>query len=416
MIYLDHAAATPVDPRVLKVMLPYFSEKFANPSAVYQFALQNRQAIDGARKRVADILNCKANEIYFTGSGTESNNWAIFGTAGAAATCRHQTDSAESAGAQKGRSGHLITSVVEHHSVLYPFEELERRGWKVTYLNVDEHGRVSLEKLKKALTPETALVSIAYANNEIGTVENIAEIGKFLKEYREQNANSAGKGAGTLFHTDACQAAGALSINVKDLHVDLMTINGGKIYGTKGSAVLYIRDKVKIVPLLYGGGQEHRQRAGTENVAGIVGFAEALEIAETMRVHEAARLTQLRDKLIAGLQTKIPKTRLNGDPVNRLPNNISISFEGVDAESLLLRLDMAGVCASAGSACTSGALEPSHVLMALGIKTKSDIAQSTIRMTLGRENTDKEIEKLLKIIPPIVESLRTPRGNAKARP
>jgi len=394
MIYLDHAAATPVDPRVLKTMLPYFSEKFANPSSVYQFALNNRQVIDAARKKVAGILDCKPEEIYFTGSGTESNNWAVFGSA---ESCRHQADAAGAAEACKNPGslngdGHLITTVIEHHSVLHPIEELERRGWEVTYLNVDEHGHVSMEELKKAVKKETVFVSIAYANNEIGTVENIAEIGEFLKK------------SGVIFHTDACQAAGALPIQVGGLNVDLMTLNGGKIYGPKGSGILYIRSGVKIVPLLYGGGQEHRQRAGTENVPAIVGFAEALEIAEKMRPDEPKRLTGLRDQLIKGLQAVIPGTHLNGDPVNRLPNNINVSFDGVDAESLLVRLDMEGVCASAGSACTSGALEPSHVLMALGVA--KDLSKSSIRMTLGRENTPQHIKKLLEIIPRLVKDLR----------
>ncbi len=377
MIYLDHAAATPVDPRVLEDMLPYFGEKFANPSSIYQFALQNRQAIDAARKSVSTILESKPDEIYFTGSGTESNNWAIFGAAEA----------------KKGKRNHLVTSVIEHHSVLHPYEELERRGWKVTYLPVDEKGHVDRKKLDAAVHGQTALVSIAYANNEIGTVENISEIAALVKD------------RGALFHTDACQAAGALPLSVKTLGVDMMTINGGKIYGPKGSAILYIRDGIKITPLLYGGGQEHRQRAGTENVAGIVGFARALEIAESMREKEAARLAGLRDNFIKNLQSSVKNCSLNGDPRERLPNNINISFSGIDAESLLLRLDMAGICASAGSACTSGALEPSHVLMALGVE--KDLARSSIRMTLGRENTATQMEEVLKAIHNIVNDLRT---------
>lgn len=379
MMYLDHAAATPVDPRVLKTMLPYFSERFANPSSVYQSALHNRQAIDGARKKIAGILGCRENEIFFTGSGTESNNWAVFGAAEAL----------------KKRGNHMVTTVIEHHSVLYPMEELERRGWEITYLPVEADGHVDIDRLKKALKPHTVLASIAYANNEIGTVENIAAIA------REVRRN------GTLFHTDACQAAGALPVNVEQIGADLMTFNGGKIYGPKGSGVLYIRDKVKIVPLLYGGGQEHRQRAGTENVPAIVGLAEAFAIAESMRGEESKRLIRLRDELIEGLQKSISGTKLNGDPVNRLPNNINISFEGVEAESLLVRLDMEGICASAGSACTSGALEPSHVLMALGVE--KDLAKSSIRMTLGRENTARDVARLLELLPRLVEDLRKRR-------
>lgn len=389
MIYLDHAAATPVDPGVMKAMLPYFFEKFANPSSIYQFALQNRQAIDDARQKVSRILHCIPEEIYFTGGGTESNNWAIFG----------------SAEARKNKGKHIVTTIVEHHSVLGPVEELERRGWKVAWLNVDEDGHISPAELKKAITPETVLVSIAHANNEIGTIENIAEIGEII---RKQGAKDGG---GILFHTDACQAAGALPVDIRTLNVDLLTLNGGKIYGPKGSGILFVREGIKLVPLLYGGGQEHRQRAGTENVPAIVGFAQALEIAEKMRTKESARLTELRDSLIFGLQGLVPDTRLNGDPVSRLPNNINVSFKGVDAESLLLRMDMAGICASAGSACTSGALEPSHVLMALGLE--KDLAKSSIRMTLGRENTEKDIQKILEIIPPIVEDLRKQQKSGK---
>lgn len=384
-MYLDHAAATPVDPRVLKSMLPYFSEAFANPSSIYQFALRNRQAVDSARKKVADVLGCRPDEIFFTGSGTESNNWAVFGTA--------------EAFRKKGM--HLVTTVIEHHSVLNPMEELDRRGWEVKYLSVDENGRIDLKKLEKTLKPSTALVSAAYANNEIGTVENISGIARIIRNHNVRN------GTATLFHTDACQAAGALPVKVKELGVDLMTLNGGKIYGPKGSGILYIRNKVNIVPLLYGGGQEHRQRAGTENVPAIVGFAEALSIAESMREQEARRLTAMRDELISGLRKKIPDTALNGDPEKRLPNNINVSFHGVDAESLLVRLDMEGVCASAGSACTSGALEPSHVLMALGVER--DLAKSSIRMTLGRENTVKDIKKLLELLPRLVDDLRRKR-------
>lgn len=409
MIYLDHAAATPVDPKVWKAMLPYFAERFANPSSIYQFALGNRQAIDDARKRVADILGCKPGEVYFTGGGTESNNWAIFG---ATATCHHRADGAGATAELKrraipkqggptcrGKHGHLVTSVIEHHSVLGPMEELERGGCEVTYLPVDDHGHVDMEKLKNAINEETTLVSIAYANNEIGTIENIGEIALFLNTQ------------GVLFHTDACQAAGSLPLDVATLGVDLMTLNGGKIYGPKGSGILYIKDGVKIAPLLYGGGQEHRQRAGTENVPGIIGFAEALEIADSMRQKESARLVKLRDELIHSLQKLVPGTKLNGDPVNRLPNNINVSFDGIDAESLLLRLDMEGICASAGSACTSGALEPSHVLMALGIE--KDLAKSSIRMTLGRENTDNDIRKILEVLPPIVQDLRKHRKPGK---
>lgn len=376
MIYLDNAAATYIDKKVYKKIRPFFSDLYGNPSGIYKFAQKNRAAIDQSRKIIADILYCKTSEIYFTSGGTEANNWAVFGAAEA----------------YKERGKHIITTGIEHDSILKPIYELERRGFKITFLPVDQYGRINLFNLENVIQQNTILVSICYANSETGTVEYIAEIGKLLRKKK------------ILFHTDACQAAGALPINTRELNVDLMTINAGKIYGPKGSGVLYVSNMVKITPLIYGGGQEHRMRGGTENVPGIVGMAEALKIAENMRISEGRRLTELRDDFIQLLKKEIPNIHLNGDPIRRLPNNINISFEGADAESMLLRLDMAGICASAGSACASGSPEPSHVLLGIGLNKL--LAQSSVRFTMGRKTTWNELEKTAEILKEIVGTLR----------
>ncbi len=372
--YLDHAAATPLDPLVLKAMFPWLRQNFTNPSSIYKTAQQARSAIDEARNTVASIINAKPDEIFFTAGGSEANNWAIFGTANAL------------------NKKHIITTQIEHHSLLHPVQELQRRGYNITYLKVDRFGHVSLRGVQNALTPDTLLVSIMYANNETGTIENIEAIGKITR---------AGK---ILFHSDACQAAGFLNLNVNDLQVDLMSLNAGKIYGPKGTGALFVRKGVKITPLIYGGGQEHRLRAGTENVAGIVGFAEALKIADRLRVRESLRLKKLRDRLLDGFNRTIPGLKLNGHPRARLPNNLNISIPGIDGQSLLLRLDMAGICVSTGSACTSGSVEPSHVLLGLGLST--DLAKASLRLTLGRENNTKDIEKTLKILPKLVRQIK----------
>ncbi len=376
MIYLDHAATTPVDLMVLEKMLPYFAENYFNPSASYRLAQKNRAAIDLARGQISKIINCNPAEIYFTSGGTESNNWARFGIA--------------EAYIKKGK--HIITTAIEHESVLKSVEALELRGFTVTKLPVNEFGHISLKDLELAITPQTTLVTIMYANNEIGTIENIAAISKICHQ------------KGTIFHTDACQAAGALPLNTKDLNIDLMTLNSSKIYGPKGAGCLYIKEKINIVPLLYGGGQEHRIRAGTENVPAIVGFAEALKLAETMRADEAPRLTALRNELIKSL-LKIPGTKLNGDPLNRLPNNVNISFDQVDGESLLLRLDMEEICASAGSSCTSGSFEPSHVITAINSPSSKN-TKNSLRLTLGRENTSTQLQTAVATIEKIVADLR----------
>lgn len=375
MIYFDHAATTPIDPRVLKKMQPYLEEKFGNPSSIYAIGRETRAAIDVARQTIADILKCTPKEVLFTGSGTESDNWALFGLAEA----------------QKKNGNHIITTKIEHHAVLHSCQELERRGFKVTYLDVDSNGLINPEDLKNAITKDTILVSIIYANNEIGTVQDVPTISKILREQK------------ILFHIDACQAPGFLPIDIPTLQVDAMTINSSKIYGPKAVGVLYLTEGTKIAPLLYGGGQEFRMRAGTENVAGIVGMAEALRIITQEGVHHLPHIMHLRDLLIKNL-LKLSGTRLNGDPVRRLANNVNISFESADGESLLLRLDMEQIAASSGSACTSGSLEPSHVLTALGLP--KDLTKNSLRLTLGYKNTEEEVETATRIIAHIVEDLR----------
>jgi len=377
MIYLDHAATTPIDPRVLEKMQPYLEEKFGNPSSIYTIGREARAAIDVARQTIADILKCTPKEVLFTGSGTESDNWAIFGLAEA----------------QKKNGNHIITTKIEHHAVLHSCQELERRGFKVTYLDVDANGFIDLEDLKKAITKDTILASIIYANNEIGTVQDIPAISQILHKNNPK----------ILLHIDACQAPGMLPIDIPTLQVDAMTINSSKIYGPKAVGVLYLAEGTKIAPLLYGGGQEFRMRAGTENVAGIVGMAEALKIITQEGVHHLPHLIKLRDLLIKNL-LKLSGTRLNGDPVRRLANNVNISFESADGESLLLRLDMEQIAASSGSACTSGSLEPSHVLTALGLE--KELIKNSLRLTLGYKNTEEEVLTASRIISRIVEDLR----------
>lgn len=404
MIYLDHAAATPLHPAVLKKMLPFLKNEYGNPSSIHSLGRSSRAAIDDARSKVAEILNCKPKEIIFTSSGTEANNMALFGAARG----------------NKNKGNHIITTAIEHHSVLEPLQQLEAEGFKITYLKVDHSGPVSLQDLQKALTPETILVSIIYANNEIGTIQNIAEIGKLLKnaytgqkgaaggEHRASKSASSSHSAPAhkvVFHTDACQAAGALEIRPEKLGVDLMTINGSKIYGPKGAGALYIKEGTPVSPLIFGGGQEHRLRAGTENTAAIVGLAEALRRATANRPKDNIRLLKLQKRLVKEL-LKIPDTKLNGVqiPGARLPNNINIAFTGINAETLLLRLDMAGICVATSSACTSGAVEPSHVLTALGLPENQ--VKSSIRLSLGRQNTLVQINQAAKIITKIVEELR----------
>jgi cysteine desulfurase len=368
-IYLDNASTTPVDKKVLKEMIPYFSEKFGNPSSFHDFGLEAKTALENARKRVANILNCKPEEIIFTGSGTESINLALIGIA--------------HANSNKGK--HLITSKIEHHAVLNSCKFLESEGYSITYLDVDKEGFIDLGQLSKSIREDTILISVMYANNEIGTIEPIEKIGKIARD------------RGVYFHTDACQA-GSMNLDVQELNIDLMSLNGEKIYGPKGTGILYIRNGVKINPIIYGGGQEKEIRSGTENVAGIVGFAKALEESQKKN-----KISKLRDELINGL-LKIEKTRLNGPRKNRLTNNVNISFLDVEGESVILRLNQEGIYVSTGSACNSKKLEGSHVLKAIGLPYEA--IHGSIRFSLGKDTTSRDIKFVIKTMKKIVGDLR----------
>lgn len=380
VIYMDHAAATPLDPRVFKVMEPYFKTFYGNPSSIYEFAQKSRHAVEDSRKKTADILDVKEKEIFFTSGGTESNNFLIFGIADA----------------HKDQGKHIVTISIEHDSILKPLEHLEKNGFEITRVKVQKNGIVKTEDVLAAIRKDTILVTVMYANNEIGTIQPIAEIGMAIKEIRD-------KGRYPIFHTDACQAASYLDLNTKKLNVDSMTLNGGKIYGPKGVGVLFLKENISITPQIWGGGQERRLRSGTENVPVIVGFAEALTIVTQNREEESKRLVPLRDELIAGL-LKTPDTILNGDPTTRLPNNVNVSFKGIEGESILLRLDMIGVAVSSGSACTSGSLEPSHVIRSLGLGEVW--THSSTRFSLGQGNTKKEVDFVLEQMPKIIEEVR----------
>ena len=375
-IYLDYAATTPVKKEVVDVMLPYLTENFGNPSSVYQFAQVNKKAIDEARECIAKHLGANTNEIFFTGSGTEADNWAIKGIA--------------EANRQKGN--HIITTKIEHHAVLHTCEYLEKQGYEVTYLDVDEKGLINLDALKTAIKETTILITVMYANNEIGTIMPIHEIGQIAKE------------RGIAFHTDAVQAIGQIEINVKDQNIDALSLTAHKIGGPKGIGALYIRRGLKVAQLIHGGAQERGRRGGTENVAGIVGFAKAMELAYGTFEQKIAHLTELRDYLIDGVLKSIPYATLNGHPTKRLANNVNIGFEFVEGESLLLLLDMNGVAASSGSACTSGSLDPSHVLLATGIPHEK--AHGSVRMTLGETTTIEELDFVLEKLPAIVQRMR----------
>lgn len=390
-IYLDYAATTSTDSRVVKKMLPYFNENFGNPSALYKLGREALTAISESRKMVAEILSCSPAEIIFTGGGTESDNLGILGAARA-----RLADNRE-------RGGHIITTRIEHHAVLHACQQLEKEGFKVTYLGVDEFGLITPEKLIKAITPETILITIMYANNEIGTIEPVAEIGKALLKYNQEKRLKHGKPR-ILFHTDACQAAGALDLNINHLHVDLLTLNGSKIYGPKGVGVLFKKRDVKIQPLIFGGGQEFGLRSGTENVAGIVGLAEALKLVQENREEENQRLISLRNYLWEGIKKKITKVKLNGHLEKRLPNNLNISILDIEGEAMLLYLDEAGIQASTGSACTSQSLDPSHVLLAIGLPY--EFAHGSLRLTLGHCTKKEDIDYVLKVLPGIVQKLR----------
>lgn len=378
VVYMDYSATTYTKDEVLKEMLPYFTEHFGNPSSTYGLARETTKAIDTARERVAKALNCDRSEVYFTGGGSEADNWALKGVA--------------FANASKGK--HIITTRIEHHAILHTCEYLQKLGFEITYLNVNEEGFIDLEELKRAIRKDTILVSVMFANNEIGTIEPIKEIGKICKEN------------GVLFHTDAVQAIGHVEIDVKEMNIDLLSLAAHKFYGPKGIGALYIRRGVRIDNLIHGGAQERNRRAGTENIASIVGLGKAIEMATTDIEGKSKRLKALRDKLIDGLLEKVPYTRLNG-PRNegRLNNNVNICFNFIEGEGILLWLDEAGICASSGSACTSGSLDPSHVLLSIGLP--HEVAHGSLRLTIGDGTTEEEVDYVLEQIPPIIERLRS---------
>ena len=376
LIYLDNAATTRTAPEVVEAMVPYFSEHYGNPSSVYSLAGDSKKAITESRETIAKALGAKSNEIYFTAGGSEADNWAL--------------KAAAEAYASKGN--HIITTKIEHHAILHTCEYLEKRGFEVTYLNVDENGVVRLEELKKAIRPTTILISVMFANNEIGTIEPIKEIGEIAKEH------------GILFHTDAVQAFGQVPISVDEYHIDMLSSSGHKLNGPKGIGFLYIRTGLKLRSFVHGGAQERKRRAGTENVPGIVGYGKAVERALDTLESRTAKERELRDHLIRRVQAEVPFTRLNGHRTNRLPNNANFSFQFVEGESLLIMLDMEGICASSGSACTSGSLDPSHVLLAIGLP--HEIAHGSLRLTLGEETTREEIDFVVETVKKIVQKLR----------
>ncbi len=373
-IYLDHAATTYLDPMVLEAMLPYFQEEYGNPESLHQKGQNARVALDQARSTIAQLLNCQSNEIIFTSGGTESNNLAILGIA------------------QASKGKHIIISAIEHSSIFEPCKFLEKNGYEITILPTDKEGFINLEELKNAIRPDTILVSIIYANNEIGTIQDIKKIGEICR------ANKV------PFHTDACQATGVENINVEELNIDLMTLNASKIYGPKGVGALYINQSVNIKTIQFGGGQENNLRSGTHNTTGIIGLAKALELSQKNRNQENQRLTKLRDQLIDNILKLVPHSQLNGPRQNRLANNINLSFQGVRGEELLLHLDNLGIYISTGSACQARSAKSSSVLKALGLKR--DLIDSTIRISLGKKNTDSDIDYLIEILPDLISKLR----------
>ncbi|WP_017210798.1 cysteine desulfurase NifS [Clostridium beijerinckii] len=375
-VYMDYSATTYVKPEVLEEMLPYFTEKFGNPSSFYGISRETKRAIDKAREQIAEALNCLPDEVYFTGGGSEADNWAIKGIASA----------------HKNKGNHIITTKIEHHAVLHTCEYLEKNGFDVTYLDVDEEGFINLDDLRNAITDKTVLVSIMFANNEIGTIQPIKEIGEICREKK------------VFFHTDAVQAVGNVPVDVKEMNIDMLSLAGHKIYGPKGIGVLYIKKGIKIDNLIHGGAQEKNRRAGTENIASIVGLGKALELATNNLEEHMKRLTALREKLIAGL-LEIPYTKLNGPRGDkRLPGNVNVCFRFIEGESILLSLDFKGVCASSGSACTSGSLDPSHVLLAIGLP--HEIAHGSLRLSMGEGSTEEDVDYVLEVVPPIIERLR----------
>ena len=375
-VYADNAATTPVSQTVLNAMLPYYTEKYGNPSSLYAVGREAKKALEEARENVANHLGALPNEIFFTSGGSEADNWAIKGVA-------HEL-------AKKGKK-HIITSKFEHHAVLHTTEALEKEGFEVTYLEVYENGIVKPEDVEKAIREDTALVTIMYANNEIGTIQPISEIGAICKKH------------GVLFHTDAVQAVGNVKINVKEENIDLLSLSGHKLHAPKGVGALYVRRDIRLPNLISGGAQERGKRAGTENVAGIVALSVAMDEAYANLDERNARLIRMRDRLIEGA-SKIERSRLNGDAVKRLPGNFNMCFEGIEGESLLLKLDFAGICASSGSACTSGSLDPSHVLLAIGLP--HEIAHGSLRISFSDQNTEEDVDYILEVLPGIVSYLR----------
>ncbi|SHI18107.1 cysteine desulfurase NifS [Desulfosporosinus lacus] len=376
-VYLDHSATTPVDPEVAAIMMTYYTEKYGNPSSVHGFGRETKQALEQARNQVAELIGAASREITFTSGGTEADNLAILGTAEALR--------------KKGK--HIITSCIEHHAVLETCEYLEKNGFDLTVIPVDEEGIISVDEVRKAIRPDTILITVMHANNEVGSIQPIAEIGKLAKEH------------GIVFHVDAVQSLGKIPINVEEMNVDLLTVSGHKIYGPKGVGALYVRKGVRIVPLIHGGGQERKRRSGTENMPGIIGFGKACELAGQRMADDAEKQIKLRDKLMNGIVERIEYVKVNG-PVGekRLPNNVNVSIRYVEGESLLLSLDMLGIAASSGSACTSGSLDPSHVLLGMGLI--HEIAHGSLRFSLGRQNTEEDIDYVLEQLPKIVERLR----------
>ena len=375
-IYLDNAATTKTRPEGVEAMLPYFTEYYGNPSSVYEFSNESKKAINRSRETIAEAIGAKTNEIYFTAGGTESDNWALAATAEA----------------YQAKGNHIITSKIEHHAVLHTCEYLEKRGFEVTYLDVDENGVIKLDELKKAIRPTTILISIMFANNEIGTIEPVKEIGEIAKEH------------GIIFHTDAVQAFGHVPINVDEYHIDMMSASGHKLNGPKGIGFLYIRTGIKTRSFMHGGAQERKRRGGTENVPGIVGFGKAVEIAVNTMEERTKRESELRDYLMNRVMAEVPYVRINGHRTSRLSNNVNFAFQFIEGESLLIMLDMDGICGSSGSACTSGSLDPSHVLLAIGLP--HEIAHGSLRLTLNADNTMEEMDYVAESIKKIVEKLR----------
>lgn len=384
-IYLDNAATTAVSQPVMEAMLPYYMQVYGNPSSIHSTGRDAKKAVERARRQVAAALGCGAQEVYFTAGGSESDNWAIKGAAFA-----HQ---------DKGK--HIITTQIEHHAVLHTCQWLETLGWEVTYLPVDAEGFVTAAQVENALRPDTVLVSVMAANNEIGTLEPIAEIGALCHA------------RGVLFHTDSVQAVGAIPLDVEALQVDMLSLSGHKFHGPKGIGALYIRKGVKLDSLIHGGAQERGHRAGTENLPGIVGLGKAIELAEENLAENAARMTFLRNRLMSGLQAAIPDMRINGTLEKRLPNNVNVSFSGIEGEAVLLRLDLEGIAASSGSACTAGSLDPSHVLTAIGLSR--DEAKGSLRLTLGTDTTQADIDEVVAKLPGIVENLRAMTNWCRSR-